>query len=211
MHHECLFPLQRGGVRRHDAARKSGTPTTPTGAGELASALSVPLYQPIPNSLHLTGRQKQLSSAAVVRKARKMSSGEGSRGISYANPFHKASSRLHQHATRSAAQHSLSAAAVTTTSSSKIMTSSLPNEGGPTASGNPFFAQLAKKDNPAAPSNPAQGFPPPPPPPQFPPTQPVPHPPSYASVLTGKGTSLQGLVPSFAARSPGTVPLAIQY
>ena len=144
----------------------------------------------------IAGRQRQLSSA-VLRKARKMSSGEGSRGVSYGNPFLRASSRLHQQTTRTAAQHSSSVAAgKVTMSSSKIMTSSLSNE---SASGNPFFAQLAKKDNPAASSNPAKDFPLPPPPP-FPTTQTVPRPPSYASALTGMSgiyTSLQGPIPSF--------------
>ena len=134
-----------------------------------------------------------------------MSSGEGSRGISYGNPFLRASSRLHQQTTRNTAQHPSSVpAARATTSSSKVMTSSLSNEN---ASGNPFFAQLAKKDNPAVSSDPAANNFPPPPPPPFPTTQTVPRPPSYASALTGI-RHCKVPFPDLCTRcGPGTIPM----
>ena len=143
----------------------------------------------------LSDRQKQLSSAAILRKARKIST-DGKRINTGANPFHRASTKL-----QSTNQNpGLS----TMTSSSGNTTSSSLAQGGRAGSGNPFFAQLAKKDKPAAPTPFGGNFTNPQPP--VVPPAPQSQPPSYAAAVKGG----PGSVPSFITHGPSSVPIAAQ-
>lgn len=85
---------------------------------------------------------------------------------------------------------------------------------GPNTSGNPFFAQLAKKEMPVPTpfgenfTTPDDDDVMPAPPPSYQPTSSLVHvpPPSYALVVTGKG-AIQGSIPSFITHGPGSIPL----
>lgn len=89
------------------------------------------------------------------------------------------------------------------TSSSVSMTSSSLVPGAQTGSGNPFLAQLAKKDKPVATTSFGENFTNPQPPAPQPPAQP--QPPSYAAAVKGPGS-----VPSFIMHGPGSISLAPQ-
>lgn len=209
-----FFALQKKlGQRRPGGPRKPGTPTTPTAFGKRLSAYfcsclfakcnSVRDGCVCPSLLPVSiGWQRQLSSAALVRKARKISS-DSSRSTAAANPFHRApSSRLHPSSFIPAKDGSGMTGVPATTSS----------QTGPNAStNNPFFAQLAKKEKPTptpfgkhfTSTDDVTSVPPPP----YQPTSSLGLPPSYASVVTGKRVS-QGSIPSFITHGPGSIPLA---
>lgn len=150
-----------------------------------------------------TGWQKQLSSAALVRKARKIST-DSSRNTAATNPFLKASSlsRFPPPSFSQPEDGSDNTRGNATTSTS--------TQRGPNTSGNPFFAQLAKKEKPT-PTPFGENFTTtdnvtPAPPPSYQPTSSLIPPPSYASVVTGKG-AIPGSIPSFITHGPGSIPL----
>lgn len=149
-----------------------------------------------------TGWQKQISSAALVRKARKISS-DSSRSTAATNPFLRASSSRFPPPSFSQPEGGSNPTEGTATGSTAT-------QRGPNTSGNPFFAQLAKKEKPA-PTPFGENFTipddvMPAPPPSYQSTSSLVPPPSYASVVTGKG-ALQGSIPSFITHGPGSIPL----
>ena len=128
-----------------------------------------------------------------MRRARKHST-DGAKVVSPgANPFHRASSRQQQHTNQ------IPVLASSMTSSYVGMTSLLSSQalGG---SGNPFLAQLAKKDKPAPTTAFGENFTSH----QLPPVHPQP-PPSYAAAVKGPGS-----VPSFITHGPSSIPLGQQ-
>lgn len=110
-------------------------------------------------------------------------SSDSSRSITAANPFQRAASTSMLHGPPHTAQ---------------------------STSGNPFLAQLAKKEKPA-PTPFGEHFvvtdPVAIPPTSYQPTQSLVLPPSYASVVSGKGAG-QGSVPGFITHGPSSIPLA---
>jgi hypothetical protein len=167
-------------VRRHGAARRPSTATTPTGLG----------------------RQKQLSSAAALRRARKHST-DGAKIVSPgANPFHRASSRLQQ-TNQIPGLASMTSSSVGMTSSVSMTSSSSLVPGALTGLGNPFLVRLSKKPTPSA-TTVFGGIFTNPQPRALPPIHP--QPPSYAAAVKGPGS-----VPSFITHGPSSIPLASQH